>query len=124
MSETYRRLAFTRNETTNRRTKVVTHARHAQLSKLYDYYMIVVAIAASTIIYFQAGLILQNKSSENVSIPSYIILTIVSLSFVVYGVLWTDWLIIVAGIIATVGAILALVAAMSYRPSTTPGPFA
>jgi uncharacterized protein with PQ loop repeat len=85
--------------------------------------MILIALLASTFVYLQASLIIQNKSSENVSMPSYIILVIVSLSWLLYGILWTNWVIALSGIVSSVGSIMALIATISYRPSATPGAF-
>jgi uncharacterized protein with PQ loop repeat len=100
-----------------------THPRHRLFAKWYDRYMIIVAILASIFVYLQASLIMYNKSSENVSMPSYILLLIVALSWMIYGILWTDWIISLSGIVASIGAIIALVATISYRPSSTPGAF-
>lgn len=107
----------------NNRNLSKTHPRHRLFAKFYDRYMIIIAILASIFVYLQASLIIQNKSSENVSMPSYIILLIVSLSWMVYGILWTDWVIALSGIVASIGSIIALVATVSYRPTSTPGAF-
>jgi len=99
------------------------HPRHKVFAKWYDRYMILVAVIASIFVYLQASLIIYNKSSENVSMPSYILLLVVSLSWMIYGILWTDWIIALTGIVASVGSIIALVATISYRPTSTPGAF-
>lgn len=99
------------------------HPTHRKFAKWFDRYMLVVAVFGSLFVYLQAAVIIQNKSSENVSMPSYIIFLIVALSFMAYGILWTDWVVSLSGLIASVGAIIALVATISYRPVSTPGPF-
>ncbi len=100
------------------------HPRHHFFAQWYDRWMILIALLASIIVYLQAGVILSNKNSENVSLPSFILLTIVSLSVLVYGVLWADSLLAGCGIIAAVGSILALVVTISYRPLAGSGAFA
>lgn len=99
------------------------HPRHRWFAKWYDRYMILVAIFGSVFVYLQAGTIIENKSSENVSMPSYILFLIVSLSWMAYGILWTDWISALSGVVSSIGAIFALVATLSYRPSSNPGPF-
>jgi uncharacterized protein with PQ loop repeat len=99
------------------------HPRHKVFAKWYDRYMVIVACLASIFVYLQGSLIIQNKSSENVSLPSYIILLIVALSILVYGILWIDWLIALLAIVMSIGTIIALVATVSYRPTSTPGAF-
>jgi len=108
---------------TNDRTKMSVNAKHRTFSKYYDRYMILIAVFGSIFVYLQAATILVNKSSENVSMASYILFLIVSLSWMLYGILWLDWLVIVSGIVSSIGAITALVATISYRPSSNPGPF-
>lgn len=99
------------------------HPHHRWLAKWFDRYMMVAALLASAVVYLQAAVIIQNKSSENVSMPSYIIWLIVSLSWMAYGILRTDWVISLSGVVASVGSVMALVATASYKPSTNPGPF-
>ena len=99
------------------------HPRHGVFAKWYDRYMILVALLASTVVYLQGAMILQNKSSENASLPSFIILIIVSLSVLVYSILWTDWVLALAGVVSTIGSIIATVACVSYRPVTDAGAF-
>ena len=108
---------------TKNRTKLILNPNHITFSKYYDKYMILIALFGSIFIYLQAITIISNKSSENVSIPSYILFLIVSLSWLVYGVLWSDSLVVVSGLISTIGSIIALVASISYKSSSQPGPF-
>lgn len=107
----------------NERLKLTVHPNHRLFSKWYDRYMMLIAVFGSIFVYLQASVIIQNKSSENVSMPSYILFLIVSLSWMVYGILWTDWIVVISGMIASIGAIVALVATLSYRPSSGPGAF-
>jgi len=99
------------------------HPRHRVLAFWYDKYMAFVALLGSVFIYLQAAVILTNKSSENTSLASYVILLIVSLSILVYGVLWLSWILSFSGVFASIGSILALVATISYCPVATGMPF-
>jgi uncharacterized protein with PQ loop repeat len=113
---------FTPSTDTNR-SFAKMHPRHRTFALWYDRYMILIALLASTVVYLQAALILSNKSSENVSLPSFIIWLIVSLSVLLYGILWTDWVLATTGIVASLGAIIALVACISFRPVSSSGAF-
>jgi len=99
------------------------HPNYRSLSVWFDRYMRVVILLCVVFIYLQGATIVHNKSSENVSIPSFIILVIITLSTLMYGIVWTDGFISFVGVLSTTGAIMSLVAATSYRPSTNPGPF-
>jgi len=99
------------------------HPRHKVFAIWYDRYMIFIALLAASFVYVQAAVILSNQSSENVSLPSYIILLIVSLSILLYAVLWTDWVLAISGIVSSVGCIIALVSTISYRPVSAGGAF-
>jgi len=105
------------------RLELHVHPEHKTFAKWYDRYMIFVALFGAIFIYLQAITILKNKSSENVSLPSHIVFLIVSLSWMAYGILWADWVVAVSGMIASIGAIFALVATIAYRPTHHPGAF-
>jgi uncharacterized protein with PQ loop repeat len=124
VNESLRAISHSTHSTfTQNSSNLKVHPRHRTFAKIFDTYMILIAILASIFVYLQAATIIQNKSSENTSLPSYIILVIVTLSFMAYGILWTDWIITLSGTVASVGSIIALVATVSYRPSSNPGPF-
>lgn len=106
-----------------RHSKLAMNPRHRRIASWFDRYMVLVAAMVCVAVFLQASLITQNKSSENVSMPAYILLVIASLSWMCYGILWTDWLVSLSGLILSAGSIFALVATVSYRPGTTPGAF-
>lgn len=94
------------------------------LAHYYDRYMVLVALAASVIVYLQAGMIQNNRSSENVSLASFILFLIVGLSVLVYGMIWSHPVLSLAGLLTTVGATWAVVVTASFRPSANHGAFA
>ena len=100
-----------------------------QIRRWYDMYMKVILVVAALPIYFQAATIYNNQSAENVSLASYILFLIVTLSWMVYGVVKADHdasnrlMIASTGLIATIGVILAIIVYASYTPCTNPGPF-
>jgi uncharacterized protein with PQ loop repeat len=123
MSTTYQNLSHSILKNKKQKTKLTINPNHVLFSKWYDRYMILIAILGSVFVYLQAATIIQNESSENVSMPSYVVFLIVSLSWMIYGVLWMDWIVIITGLIAAIGGVLALISTISYRPSSNPGPF-
>ena len=105
------------------RCRIALHPKHREFARWYDRYMVLVQIMACVVVYLQASLILSNKSSENISLAAFILLLIVCLSWMAYGMLWTDMTVSLTGMTATIGAVIALVAIVSYRPTNTPGAF-
>lgn len=85
--------------------------------------MLLIAIVGPIVIYLQAAMIIQNGSSENISLPAIILLLIVSASILLYGLLWSSTIISISGLELTVGSIVCLVAITSYKSTTTPGAF-
>jgi len=98
-------------------------ARHPQVAVWLDRALVLVAVMVCVAIFLQAGVIVHNKSSENVSMPSYILLVLAALVWMFYGMVWNDGLVALSGLVCSAGAIFALVASVSYRPGTTPGAF-
>lgn len=97
--------------------------RHRSFARYFHYWMVFVALFGSSFIYFQAAAMIRNESSENVSLVAMITLLIVTLSWLAYGVLWHDRILIASGVIATAGAILALTVTIVFFPSYNTGPF-
>ena len=89
----------------------------------YERYMWFVSIVGPICFYLQAALILSNRSSENVSLPATILLLIIMVSWLGYGILWQSHVIVFSAVLCLLGVILILVATLSFRPLSTPGPF-
>lgn len=96
---------------------------HQEKNRVVDRIMILVAVMVCVGIFLQASLIVHNKSSENVSMPSYILFLISSLVWMFYGMYLHHLTISLSGLVLSTGSIFALVASVSYRPGTTPGAF-
>lgn len=100
-----------------------TTPKQTPFSNWFDRIMVLVAVMVCVAIFLQASLIVHNKSSENVSMPSYILLAISSLLWMFYGIFWNSMIMSMSGLVLSAGSIFALVASISYRPGTTPGAF-
>lgn len=99
------------------------HPTHQKLALVFEKYMFVVAMMMAVVPFLQASLMLQNETSENVSIPSLILMIVATTSILCYAVLWRDWLLALSGLVSSVGWIFALVSALSFRPAASPKPF-
>jgi protein-S-isoprenylcysteine O-methyltransferase Ste14 len=64
------------------------HPRNQRLAVWLDRAMVLVAVTVCVAIFLQASLIVNNKSSENVSMPSYILLVIASLIWMCLYLTW------------------------------------
>jgi len=82
-------------------------------------------LLSPTFVYLQGSTIIHNQSSENVSLPSYVILVILSLAGILYGLIQKNKILIFTGILLFIGSFMTLVATVSYRPSgaSNPGAF-
>lgn len=65
--------------------------------------------------YFQAYNIVKNKSAKDVSLVSYLIFAIGTLTWLVYGFYLMDWTIILGFLFGVVGSWLVLVLIILYR---------
>lgn len=91
---------------------------------VFNAYMILVTFLGTAIVFVQASVIIENKSAENVSLPSYIMLLIVSLSYMALGMFRSELLITLYSALVVTGSILAIIATVAYQPNFDPTPFA
>lgn len=86
--------------------------------------MVLVTLLGTAIVFVQASVIIDHKSSENVSLPAYIMLLIVSLSYMALGMYRSNMLITLYASIVVAGSILAIISTVAYQPNFDPSPFA
>ena len=98
-------------------------SRFQRFALCYDFYMLFVVCLLPTFVFLQGSTILKNKSAENVSYPSYVILLIVSFSFFVYGIIWKERIIMLISALMIAGSIFTLVLSISFHPQTHSGAF-
>lgn len=99
------------------------HPTHQKLALVFEKYMFVVAMIMAVVPFLQASIMIQNETSENVSIPSLILMTVAATSILCYAILWRDWLLALSGLVSSAGWVFALVSAISFRPAASPKPF-
>jgi MtN3 and saliva related transmembrane protein len=83
--------------------------------KWYKTYMILVGIFGQLLFFSEFVTILQNQSSQNVSLFGFICSLIAIFSWLVYGFLMKDKVLIISNIAGTVGATLTVAAILVYR---------
>jgi uncharacterized protein with PQ loop repeat len=83
----------------------------------YDKYMLFVGLVGQLFLVLQIATMIKNKSSENVSFSSYLILSITTLSWLVFALLNKDTIITVSSMFALVGSLTALNIVVIYKKS-------
>ena len=84
------------------------------MNKWYKKYMIFIGIFGQCIFFAQFCTIILNKSAENVSLFGFICGFASSLSWLIYGSMLRDLPLIVTNTVATIGAILTIIAIFIY----------
>lgn len=82
---------------------------------IISYLATIMGIVISWGYYFQAYNIVKNKSAKDVSLVSYLIFAIGTLTWLVYGFYLMDWTIILGFLFGVVGSWLVLVLIILYR---------
>jgi MtN3 and saliva related transmembrane protein len=84
------------------------------LAKLYEKYMMFIGIIGQLLFYLQALKIFRDRSAEDVSFPGFLLGLISVTSWLIYGVLIRDKVLVIANAFAVIGAILVLSGIMLY----------
>ena len=85
--------------------------------KLFEVFVTAVGIIMSLGYFPQAYKIYKSKSARNVSFINYIILSIGTLTWLVYGILLKDVVIIISFVVGVIGSWLVLLLLLKYRNS-------
>lgn len=85
------------------------------MNKWYERYMIFIGVFGQGVFYSQFYTILQNKSAQDVSLFGFTCGFISVFSWLVYGLMLRDKPLIIANTIATLGALLVLMAILIYQ---------
>ena len=91
-----------------------TPKERSKFSAFYEKYMLVMGVFGQLIFYNQGIKIFMCRSAQNVSITAFIIGLISVTSWLIYGILLKNRVLIVANIVAVIGAIFALVGILIY----------
>jgi len=84
------------------------------ISKRLETYMSCIVVLGQTMHFIQAWKIYETKSSEDISVSSYIICVILLIHWLCYGVLIKNRVLIIAEGLGLVGCILVLIGIFAY----------
>lgn len=85
------------------------------MSEYIPYLAAIFGVVMSLGYYPQARRLWKSKSAENISIPSFTIFSIGTLTWFIYGLYLRDWVVALSFIIGVIGSWTVLILALSYR---------
>lgn len=85
------------------------------MNKWYSRYMIFIGIFGAFLFYSQFYTIVRNKSAQDVSLTGFICSFISVTSWLIYGLMLHDRPLIMSNIIASIGALLVVIAILIYQ---------
>ncbi len=84
------------------------------MNKWYSRYMIFIGTFGQFVFYSQFYTIIQNKSAQDVSLFGFTCGFVSVASWLIYGLLLHDKPLIIANLVATIGALLVIIAILMY----------
>ena len=85
------------------------------MAKFYEKYMLIVGAGGSLIFYLQALEIFNEKSAGSISFPAFMIGLISVFSWMIYGIRIKDRVLFISNLLATIGALLVIIAISLYK---------
>ena len=86
----------------------------ARLPRWFAIYMMIVGVGGNLFFYIQAGEIFVSRQAKDVSFAAFAVALFAVSSWLVYGLLLRDKIIIIANIVAVIGASLVLTGKLLY----------
>ena len=83
--------------------------------EIFKIFVTIMGVAMSLGYYAQAYRIFKNKNSVNISIPAFIIFSLGTLTWLVYGILIRDFVIIFGFGMGVIGSLSVLILALVYK---------
>lgn len=83
--------------------------------KQYRKYMLVVGVLGQFLFYSQFYTIIQSKSAKNISLEGFLCSSFSALSWLIYGLMLHDKVLIVSSAVGIVGAFSVVIAIFVYR---------
>lgn len=82
--------------------------------KIFEKYMYVIGLMSSLVFYLQAYKIFMDKSATDVSLPAFLFGLVSVISWLIYGALLKNKVLIVANVLAVIGSSLAVTGILLY----------
>ena len=89
-------------------------ATSPRLARGYHRYMYVVGIGGNLFFYLQAWEVFATRSARDVSLWAFVVAFWAVASWFVYGLILRNWVLIIANIVAMIGAALVVVGKLLY----------
>ena len=81
----------------------------------YEVYMLIIGVLGKLFIFLQFGTMIREQASKDVSVSSYLVYILSSISWFLLGVLYRDMVLTVSGMFGVVSGFLALITAIYYK---------
>jgi len=84
------------------------------MKKLYEKYMLLVGLAGSLVFYLQAFKIFYDRSAEDVSLSAFLIGLVSVTSWMIYGMIIKNKIILISNFFATIGALMTVIGILLF----------
>jgi uncharacterized protein with PQ loop repeat len=106
------------------RTQLHSYAHQARFVHYYNRYMLLVALLGPIYFYMQAGSMVERPNSEEQqSLVWYLFAVIIALSWLVYGLVRSDSIVVFASVVLLLGALVVLLLIVAYSRNKIPHAF-
>lgn len=92
-----------------------TASKRIVFARYYEAYMFVVGLGGQLLFYIQAITIFANKSAQDVSLTGFCVSLFALASWLIYGIILKNRVLIIANIVGCVGALLVILGVMIYQ---------
>lgn len=83
--------------------------------EIYDKYMLFISVFGKAFLVFQIVSIVINSSSQDASFLSYVLYLITSLSWLVFGLIQKNTIIVISSYVGLIGALIAMNFVIAYK---------
>ena len=91
------------------------HPSKTKLHNRYEKYMFVVGILGQLLYYVQGVKIFIDRSAEDVSLPAFLIGFVAVSSWMVYGIVIKNKVLVISNIVAMIGALFVIIGKLLYH---------
>lgn len=89
--------------------------KNHKMMNSYDKYMICIAIVSKVFLVLQIAKIIADESSQNVSFSAYLVYFISSVSWLVFGIMYKESIVVISAYIGVLGSLVAMIIVVAYK---------
>ncbi len=86
------------------------------MKKIYEGYMYVIGILGQLVFYLQAFKIFMDQSAKDVSLAAFLFGLLSVTSWLIYGLIIKNKVLVLANVIASIGALAVVIGILKYSP--------